>query len=639
MSTINPTPTSGKSDSIYKTGSRVTGMFSTLDTDTLVKNMTFAQQARIDAVRQKQTRQEWYNEALTSVKDDVNEFLNTYLSAAGGSSMLKSASYASYKTVTSSTSNAAAVSASSGAELGDITLQINRLAKNASISSSNRISRNGTEISASNTATLGSLALATKLEFNANGKISFAINGKTFNFSRDTTLQNMINTINNDETANVTMKYSRLSDSFTITSDTGGPDSKVQVTNLQGNAFGTNSAFGIGEVSISSTGTSVSSNDISAGGTGITFDDTTSLEELAFAKALKFDSSNNISFSINGKEFTFSKVTTFREMLDTINNDETANVTMYYNKSTDGFTIMSGSGSEGVVIKNLTGNAFGTNSAFGIAEAAATRGTDSEAVINGITVTRSTNEYTIDGISYDLKKVTQGTAEKQVTFSVDRDYSATVSNVSKFVDAYNKIYTKLTDLVGEDDLSSDYPPLTDAQRAEMTTEQITAWEKKAKSGLLHQNKELVNLLANIKSAFYSVLGGVGKNATEIGLSAAGYFDSNAGQIVLDEDKLTQMLKNNPDEVIRMFTNGGSSAASSEQGLIYKLRNSITAYTKKAADSVKTVKKQINTYGTEIDELEDKLGKLADRYYAKFSRMETALARLNSQASYISQLFQ
>jgi flagellar hook-associated protein 2 len=484
-------------------------MFSSLDTDTLVKNMTSSQQARIDAVKQKQTRQEWYNEALTSVKDDINEFLNTYMSAAGDNSMLKSASYATYTSTTSSTANAASITASGSAELGDVTIQINKLAKNASVTSSGRISAKGTEISSSNTATLGSLSLATKLEFSAGGKISFAINGKTFSFSRDTTLQNMINTINNDETANVTMKYSRLSDAFTITSDSSGVNGKVKITNLLGNAFGTNSAFGIGDVSVSSTGTSVSSMGISAGGVPIA-DDTLALQDLSFASALKFDSSNKISFSINGKEFSFEKETTLRGMLDTINNDADAKVTMYYNPSTDGFTVMSDSGSEGIVIRNLSGNAFGKGSALGIGEAAATQGSGSEAVINGVTVTRDSNDYTIDGITYDLKKVTQGTDEPQVTFSLERDYSATVSAVTKFADAYNKIYTKLKTLVNEDDLSAKYPPLTDAQKAEMTTEQITAWEKKAKSGLLHQNKDLVTLMSSLRSAYYSVLGGVGK---------------------------------------------------------------------------------------------------------------------------------
>ncbi len=641
MYTVNSQSAAGNSsgsNSIYRTNSRISGMFSSLDTDTLVKSMTSSQQAKIEAVKQKQTRQEWFNEALASVKDDVNEFLNTYLSAAGEHSMLKSASYTAYKSSTSSTSNAAAVTGSGGAETGDITIQINKLAKNASVSSSARISKGGTEISSNNTATLGSLSLATKLAFGTGGRISFDINGKTFSFTRDTTLQNMINTINNDDTANVTMKYSRLSDTFTITSDSGGPDSSVKITNLQGNAFGTNSAFGIGDISVSGTGTSISSKGISVGGTGISPDGTATLAELSFAKALIFDSSGKISFSINGKVFEFDKTTRLQDMLSAVNDDAEAGVTMFYNSAKDGFTIMSDTGSEGVVIKNLTGNAFGQRGAFGIPEATAVRGSDSEAVINGVTVKRSTNEYTIDGITYELKKVTQGTSEESMTFTLERDYSATVSSVTKFVDAYNNIYTKLKAFVSEEDHSSQYPPLTDAQRAEMTAEQIKAWEQKAKSGLLRQNRDLVGLLSGIRSAFYSALGGVGKSATEIGLAAAGYFDSNAGQMVLNEEELTQALKSNPDEVIRMFTNGSSTAEGPEQGLIYKLRSSLTAYASNAAKSIETVKNEIKTYDREIGSLEVKLGKLADRYYAKFSRMETALSRLNSQASYISQLF-
>ncbi len=641
MSTINSTATSGTStgsSSVFRTSSRITGMFSSLDTDSLVKSMTSSQQFKIDAVRQKQTRQEWYNEALTSVKDELNEFMNTYMSAAGEKSMLRSASYATYKSTTTSTANAASITASGNAELGDVTIQINKLAKNASVTSSARISANGTEISPSNTATLGSLSLATKLEFNAGGNISFAINGKTFNFSEDTTLQSMINTINTDETANVTMKYSRLSDAFTITSDVSGENGKVKITNLQGNAFGTNSAFGIGDVSVSYTGTSVSSKWISADGVPIA-DDTMALQDLSFAKALKFDGSDKISFSINGKEFQFEKATTLRNMLDTINNDADAKVTMYYNSSTDGFTVMSDAESEGVAIKNLSGNAFGEGSAFGIGEVAAAQGSGSEAVINGFTVIRDSNDYTIDGITYALKKVTQGTGEPEATFTLERDYSATISAVTSFVDGYNKIYSKLKTLVSEDDLSGKYPPLTDAQKAEMTTEQITAWEKKAKSGLLNQDKNLVTMMTTFRNAFSSVLGGVGKNASEIGLTSAGYFDSNAGQISVNEDKLSEALKQNAEEVIRMFTNGNSSAESTQQGLIYKLKSSLTAYNSTVTASMKTAKNQISSYDTELGGLEDKLSALAERYYAKFSRMETALSKLNSQASYISQLFQ
>jgi flagellar hook-associated protein 2 len=322
-------------------------------------------------------------------------------------------------------------------------------------------------------------------------------------------------------------------------------------------------------------------------------------------------------------------------MLDTINSDTAANATMVYNRLTDGFTIISNTD---VSIKNISGNAFGTASAFGIAEQAMKAGSDSEAVINGTIVTRDSNSYTIDDISYDLKKVTKDTAEPVVNFSLERDYSSMINNVSKFIDGYNTLYTKLKTLVNETDNSYDYPPLTDAQKDEMSDEQITAWEKKAKVGLLRQNADLTNLMSNLKNSFFSALGGTGKTSTEIGFSAAGFFDSNSGQITLDEDKLSEALKNNAEEVIGMFTNGSSTAASSEQGLIYKIKSSITKYSSTAASSMKTIKTQISSYDTQIDGLEDKLSSLADRYYAKFSSMETALSKLNSQSSYISQMF-
>lgn len=519
MSINSASQSSGSSttNSVYNSTSRLTGMLSSLDTDALVKSMTSTAQYKIDAVKKKQTRQEWYNESLQGVKDDVNEFLNTFASVTGTSSMLKASSYATYKAVTSSTANAVSVTAAGNAETGDIAIKINALAKNSTVKSSAKISKYGTEISSNNTATLESLQLATPLKFNSDGKISFAINGKTFSFAKDTTLQSMINTINNDKTANVTMTYSRLSDSFSVTADSGGADSTVTIENLQGNAFGTNSAFKINE------------------GT----------------------------------------------------------------------------------YKN---------------------GTNAEAVINGSLVSRNTNDFTIDNISYSLKKVTSGTSEETVSLSLERDYSATVDAVKKFVEGYNKLYDKLKNLVDEKDYSSDYQPLTDAQKDEMTTEQIDAWEKKAKSGILRHNSDIGVLMSNLRNTFFSALGGTGRSASDIGIKTAGYFDENAGSIILDEDALTEALRSDAGEVVSMFTNGSSTSAASEQGLMYKIRNSITSFSSVVKDSMKTTETKINSYDKEIDELETKLEDLADRYYKKFANMESALSKLNSQASFIGQMF-
>lgn len=55
-----------------------------------------------------------------------------------------------------------------------------------------------------------------------------------------------------------------------------------------------------------------------------------------------------------------------------------------------------------------------------------------------------------------------------------------------FVDDYNKIMDKIYDLVTEKK-DSDYPPLTEAQKEEMSEDEIKDWEKKAKQGILRND--------------------------------------------------------------------------------------------------------------------------------------------------------
>ncbi len=191
-----------------------------------------------------------------------------------------------------------------------------------SVSSSN-ISANGTtEISASNTAKLSELKFANSLEFYGD-KISFSINGKVFSFSSDTTLQSMINTINNDETANVTIKYSRLTNGFTITADSGGASSRIAKKNRRAH-LRTNTPSHPRR-SVSSIGTIINSKNIVK-----KIDPDSALGDLAFAKDLTFDENGVISFSINGETFQFAKSTKLKGMLAAINGNAAAGVTMTY---------------------------------------------------------------------------------------------------------------------------------------------------------------------------------------------------------------------------------------------------------------------------------------------------------------------
>ncbi len=530
-------------NSIYSSSSRITGMFSELDTDALVKNLCSAQQTKIDTQNQRKTLTEWKKDALNDIADKVKTFNNTYCSVLGSSSMLKSSTYSQYKVSTTSTSNAVAVSASDGAYEGKTSVSVSRLAGSASTSS--RGVSNGKELSSSNTTTLKELGFKTPLQFDSKGEISFSINGKKFSFSAETTLQNMINTINSDEDANVTMKYSRLTDGFSITSDVSGAEGSVSIVNISGNAFGNPGA--------------------------------------------------TMQVPVLGE---------------------------------DGQPVLDESGNPTYTTQPAVG-------AFGIASGKYTDGAQNALVtIDGIEIERDSNNFTIDGLTYELNEVTESTMH----FNVTRDYSAASDNINEFVDSLNDLIKTLDKYVSTKKPKQEFKPLTDAQKEEMSEDEIEKWEAKAKEGILYHDKDLEKLLSDLKGAFYSPAGGTGKNLASIGITTASYFSSNKGTLELDADALKAAMSKDLDSVIKMFTGGKSTSPSSEQGLIYKFRNSMTNYLGVSNNVIKDYEKSISDIEKTVGTLTDKLSDMANKYYKKFANMETALSKLNSSANYLSQLF-
>lgn len=503
--------------SVYSSTSRITGLFSDLDTDSIVKDLVQVQQTKVDAKSQEKTRETWYADALAEVEDLVDEFKSTYLTQDGSGSMLTTKTYASYKTeITSGSTSAVSVSGGTTSLSGSYVINsITQLAANASVSSSGKISSDGNSISSSNTTKLSDLKFKNALTFGSGDSISFSINGKTFSFSSDTTLQNMINTVNADSDAGVTMKYSRLTDGFTIEADEGGADSTVKIQNISGNAFGENSAFGIGE------------------------------------------------------------------------------------------------GTAGI-------GDFGT------------AGQDAKLTIEGISVTRDSNTFSIDGITYTLKDTT----DESIKFSVSRDTSGTVEKVKTFVTAYNELMDKLNAKLSEKDYSGDYPPLTQEQEDEMSEDEINSWNEKAKSGLLRRDSGLASFVRTVRSAFFTEVGGTGQNATNIGLTSGSYYTSDAGKIVLDGDALQQALEESPDVVTQMFT----SSDQDSRGLIYKISDAVSTYSKKLDNDMDSSGEKIEKLESKIDDMEEDLDNLAERYYNKFAVMETALSKMNSQLSMLSSMF-
>lgn len=77
---------------------------------------------------------------------------------------------------------------------------------------------------------------AVDLNFNPSGKIKFKINSQEFEFDKSTTLDAVMNKINGS-TAGVELRYSELTNKFTVTAKQTGAENQIQIENIEGNFF------------------------------------------------------------------------------------------------------------------------------------------------------------------------------------------------------------------------------------------------------------------------------------------------------------------------------------------------------------------------------------------------------------------
>jgi len=250
----------------------------------------------------------------------------------------------------------------------------------------------------------------------------------------------------------------------------------------------------------------------------------------------------------------------------------------------------------------------------------------------------SNNAITVNGITINLKG--QGSS----TITVTRNIEGVIDSINKFVTSYNTTLKTLYDKVQEE-RDPDYPPLTDAQKSEMSDSQITDWEKKAKSGLLRTDERLKSIINSFRSSTNSDVSGIDGNyrsLSAIGIKSEAY--DKSGQLVIDKDALREALTKDPDAVKQLFTT--SSTVDGKKGIAVKIYEktlgglSYLADKAGSASSTGTVDssilgKKISKLSDEIDEWKEKLDKKEDKYYNKFTKMEAAIYKMNAQSSWLT----
>lgn len=264
------------------------------------------------------------------------------------------------------------------------------------------------------------------------------------------------------------------------------------------------------------------------------------------------------------------------------------------------------------------------------------------------TITDAGDKFSIDGVVFDISGAVAGT---EVKISGKVDTKEIKDKLVSFVNDYNAYMTKLNTLLTEKKYR-DYSPLTDEQKKDMTEKEIELWEGKVKSGALKGDSDLKRIQNNLKSAMSSFVGGAGITLEQIGIKPVGRYGSDKdGTFTIDENKLTEALENNIEDVVKLFTKKGEKAG--DTGIIQRMRDILNDEVVLASKSPLIKKAGLegtpsftqNPLSQLISQYEKKIGSLQDWYknkeqklYSKWASIEVVMNNYNSQASYLSSMF-
>lgn len=634
---------------------RLTGMASGLDVDSMVKAMMKAENSKLDKAKQNLQRTQWKQDAYRDILGTVNTFKSSYFDVLKSDTyMLSTNGYAGFdiSSVDGTSSTAVpAVTATAGADAvaGTYVVSNVTLATKATQKSgvSNVVQGDNTVTSADFTS--GSTGFNIK------------VNGVNSTIVIDDSNYSDINSL----ITNINSKISASSANGVLKAQASPDGTKIQFSAL------TNASINISNIT---NGTTLSKLGFSSTSIDINQSGSDKISNLFGGTTAKFSIQNasgtTTSFSYDFSSTGTQSGWTISQVLNDI--ESNAGVTANYNQLSRTFSLQSTTTGSSQTIKVTADDNSFMNKIFGTTVGTAITGTDANATIknpDGViaTVVKSKNSFNIDGVTYNL---VQNNTTSNTNITVTSNTQKTYDKIKAFVDKYNDMISTISTKINETK-QKDYAPLTDDQKSSMTADQITAWETKAKQGILRNDTNLDSMLNSMRTAFYTSVQGAGISLTDIGLSTSADY-TQGGKIIIDETKLKDAIKNNGDQVAKLFAQSSSSqptyspdltvaqraTRNSEEGIFQRVNDILKDYTRvdqrnssgkkgiiveiagfkgdysEYANSITT---DITAQNKDITDLKAKLKTKETNYYNKFSKLESAMQQLNSQSSYISQM--
>lgn len=539
---------------------RMTGMYSGMDTETIVSQLVKAKSTKVTNLKNEQKKLEWKQTAWQDLNSKIYNMYSKTLSN------LRLTSAYSKKSTVSSDSTKVTVVASEGAVNGTQTLKVNKLAKSGYLT--------GAKLDGKTSTTTGT-----------DGKdVTKVVNWET-----------------TDKLSEIDSNLTGKTISITTGSGTDAKTTDIEIT------------------------ADMTINDLVA----------------------KFkDAGVNASFDTTNQRFFINSTGTGSAKNFTLTSDDsTALASLGLDPNTT-YTDINGSKNSCVKIE----------------------GQDAEIVLNGATFVSDSNTFSINGLTIN----TLGVTDEEISLVTSTDYDGIYNTIKDFLTEYNDLINEMDKLYNADSARK-YDMLTNDEKDSMTDDEVEQWEDKIKSALLRKDNSLYNVMNTLTttmmdgyyennlsdkqkknmsaseiSAWYKENGGKKHYLSDYGIGTLSYFEAQDNEhhayhingdaddefTSTKEDKLKAAIAEDPEGTANFFATlcktlysklDETMSESTEYSSIYKVYND------------KQLKKDYKDYTTKISDAEDELNDYEDRWYNKFSKMEVALSKLQSQTSSISSM--
>ena len=220
--------------------------------------------------------------------------------------------------------------------------------------------------------------------------------------------------------------------------------------------------------------------------------------------------------------------------------------------------------------------------------------------------------------------------------------------IKDFVSEYNEIINEVNKRYSADSARK-YNMLTDDEKEAMTDEEVEKWENTIKDSLLRRDGTLYDLKETLTGAVNKGFEVNGKTMYlfDFGIETLGYFEAEkserlslhiAGDPDDDKtstktDKLKSAIASDPEGTIQFF----SSLCKNMYDNLYEAMKPTDYRSIYKVYEDKRLKTEYDDYTKKISAAEEELNDYEDKWYDKFSAMEVALSKLQSNQNSISSM--